>query len=101
MDAKQADVGDKPKSKRSPKKSGLSNLLRKMAEATAEFAQFAERAEQMMRQETFRTKKNKERLRIVLQSSTGVCDILKRVNLEPTDREFLISEGYIRDRKDR
>ena len=97
----QAEDGTKPKVKRGPKKLGLSQILQKSVASATELAQNAERASQMLRQDAHRDKKRGERLRIILQTYTGVMDILKRVNLEPADREFLIEEGYVRDRKDR
>ena len=89
------------KKKRSPKKNDASLLLRRIADLATELAQNAARAEQSLRMEAFRGKKNRERLRIVLQTNTGILDLLKRINLEPGDRQFLVDEGYIRERKDR
>ena len=93
--------GSKRKGQRAIKKSDVAATLRKMAENATELAQHAERASQALRQEAFRNKKHRDRLRIVLQMYTGVLDILKRVNVEPLDREFLESSGYLRAKKER
>jgi predicted nucleic acid-binding protein len=91
----------KAERKRGPKKNDISSLLRRIADAATAMAQDAERAAQALRVEGFRGRKNRERLRIVLQQNIGVLDLLKRINLDPGDRQFLVDEGYIRERKDR
>ncbi len=91
----------KAKQKRGAKKNDVASLLRKIAESATELAQHAERASQSLRQEAFRSKKNKDRLRIVLHQYTGILDVLKRVTPTPTDADFLVSEGFIRAKKER
>jgi hypothetical protein len=68
---------------------GASQILKKIAEMSAQAAE-------SLRRDEHRARKDEDRIRIVLRLYAGpVLDMLQRVEIPEPDRQFLIAKGYL------